>query len=303
MKYQEDLISVIIPTFNRASIILRTLDSVLNQSYKNIEILVVDDASTDETESIIQGIDDHRIQYYKLKENTKGTMPRNFGIEKSKGQYIAFLDSDDEWLPDKLELQWKYMKSFGLDSDNALCFTNANVRISNKKTNKVLNDKCLFNDDIVNYIFEKNNFVQTSTFMLKADLAKKVKFNPDLKKHQDYDFCIRLQNEGVKFLLFKNNSTIYYSDKNSDQISSFSEEKIKDSMDWFNKNIKYFNENSQTVFIIHNYLYSYILDKKKKLALKITLDAYKKNIISMKKLIKVFLSLLIPKKKLRKMLR
>lgn len=112
-----------------------------------------------------------------------------------------------------------------------------------------------FETDIVNYIFEKNNFVQTSTFMIKASIAKQVKFNPDLRKHQDYDFCIRLQNQGVKFLLLEKNLTVYYSDVNSNQISSFNVEKIKTSKDWFNKNEKYFNENSKkclsfkTIFI------------------------------------------------------
>nr|WP_277735491.1 hypothetical protein [Priestia megaterium]WEZ37226.1 hypothetical protein P5636_18590 [Priestia megaterium DSM 319] len=145
--------------------------------------------------------------------------------------------------------------------------------------------------------------MQTSTFMIKASIAKQVKFNPDLRKHQDYDFCIRLQNQGVKFLLLEKNLTVYYSDVNSNQISSFNVEKIKTSKDWFNKNEKYFNENSKKMFIIQNYLYFYILENKKRLAIEIILDAYKEKIITFNKVIKVFLSLLIPKKKLRKMLR
>ena len=303
MEEKGSLISVIIPTFNRKAAVIRAIKSVLNQTYKNIEVLVIDDASTDGTEEVIKNISDIRVKYFKLEKNTKGTMPRNFGIEKSAGEYIAFLDSDDEWLPSKLELQLGYMKSHETPNDSVLCFTNASILINKKKTVEVKNEECFFEDDIVNYIFEKNSFVQTSTFMIRADIAKQVQFDPTLTKHQDYDFCIRLQNNGVKFLLFDKNLTLYYSDINSNQISSFSVEKIKTSMDWFNKNEKYFNENSKRMFIIQNYLYFYIIDNKKKLALKIVFKAYKEKIISLKKVIKVFLSMLIPKQKLKKMLR
>ncbi|MBZ6489059.1 glycosyltransferase family 2 protein [Priestia aryabhattai] len=303
MEENGSLISVIIPTFNRKDAVIRAIKSVLNQTYKNIEVLVIDDASTDGTKGVIKDISDGRVKYFELENNTKGTMPRNFGIEKSTGEYIAFLDSDDEWLPNKLELQLDYIKSHEIESSPVLCFTNANILINKKKTIEVKNKECYFEDDIVNYIFEKNNFVQTSTFMIKADIAKKVQFDPKLTKHQDYDFCIRLQNKGVKFLLLEKNLTLYYSDTNSNQISSFSVEKIKTSMNWFNENEKYFNENSKRMFIIQNYLYFYILDNKKKLALKIVFEAYKEKIIDLKKVIKVFLSMLIPKKKLKKMLR
>ncbi|WP_155010343.1 glycosyltransferase family 2 protein [Priestia megaterium] len=303
MEEKGSLISVIIPTFNRKDAVIRAIKSVLNQTYKNIEVLIIDDASTDGTKDVIKNISDVRVKYFVLKENTKGTLPRNFGIEKSTGEYIAFLDSDDEWFPNKLELQLDYIKSHETESDPILCFTNANILINKKKTIKVKNEKCFLEDDIVNYIFEKNNFVQTSTFMIRAEIAKQVQFDSTLTKHQDYDFCIRLQNKGVKFLLLEKNLTLYYSDINSNQISSFSVEKIKTSMEWFNKNEKYFNENSKRMFIIQNYLYFYILDNKKKLALKIVLKAYKEKIISLKKVIKVFLSMLIPKKKLRKILR
>ncbi|MGF9856557.1 glycosyltransferase family 2 protein [Priestia endophytica] len=300
---QSDLISVVIPTYNRADRILATINSALNQTYRNIEVIIVDDASTDNTEEIVQSINDKRVNYYKLEENSHGTRPRNFGIEKSKGKYIAFLDSDDIWISHKLDMQKKYIEENSKEGQKVLCFTNVEVYIDHKTRTEVINDPCIFEEDIVNYIFEKDNFVQTSTFMLEAKIAKRVKFNPSLKKHQDYDFCIRLQNEGIKFLLLSETLTTYFSEKKGNQISSFSLEKIKTSMDWFQSNTIYFNDNSKRIFIIKNYIYYYMLTKQKYLAFKITLDAYRYKMINLKKTIKIIVSMFLPKKILLKRLK
>jgi glycosyltransferase involved in cell wall biosynthesis len=99
------LVSIIIPSFNRAGMIRRAIDSALNQTYKNIEIILVDDASTDNTKEVIDGYGNEKIRYLKLNENHGQCYARNRGMEISRGQYIGFLDSDDEWLPLKLEKQ------------------------------------------------------------------------------------------------------------------------------------------------------------------------------------------------------
>ena len=99
------LFSVIIPTFNRSHVLLRAVDSVLKQTYKNFELIVVDDGSTDETQTILEGhIKEGQIKY--LRQENKGvSSARNFGVRNSKGDWLAFLDSDDEWLKSKLEKQ------------------------------------------------------------------------------------------------------------------------------------------------------------------------------------------------------
>jgi glycosyltransferase involved in cell wall biosynthesis len=99
------LVSVIIPAYNRANILPRAINSVLNQTYQDFEIIIVDDNSTDDTEDIVKKISDGRIQYIKNQKNVGAAVARNVGIESSKGKYIAFLDSDDEWLPEKLSKQ------------------------------------------------------------------------------------------------------------------------------------------------------------------------------------------------------
>jgi glycosyltransferase involved in cell wall biosynthesis len=104
-------VSVIIPTHNREDLIGETIQSVLDQTFTDFEILVVDNGSTDATCRVIEDIGDSRIYYY-YQENTGGPAgPRNTGIKKARGQYIAFLDSDDLWLKDKLAVQVKILDS------------------------------------------------------------------------------------------------------------------------------------------------------------------------------------------------
>ncbi len=98
-------VSVIIPTYNRAHLIGRAIQSVLDQTYQNFEIIVVDDASTDETEELVKSFSDNRINYVRHQKNKGGSAARNTGIRAAKGEFIAFFDSDDEWLVEKLKKQ------------------------------------------------------------------------------------------------------------------------------------------------------------------------------------------------------
>ena len=102
---QNELISVIIPSYNSGKFLGEAIESVVNQTYKNIEIIVINDGSTDNTEEIAKKWQkrDERVRYLKHKENKGPSAARNTGIKNSRGEYIAFLDDDDEWLPEKLE--------------------------------------------------------------------------------------------------------------------------------------------------------------------------------------------------------
>lgn len=104
-------VSVIIPVYNSSKHIKECLESVINQTYKNIEIIVVDDASSDNSTEIIKNLNDPRINIIQLKQNLGVARARNKGIEIATGDYICFLDSDDYWILDKLEKQVKFIEA------------------------------------------------------------------------------------------------------------------------------------------------------------------------------------------------
>jgi len=104
-------VSVIIPTYNRAHLVSRAIHSVLDQTYQDFELVVVDDGSTDNTYEVVKGFNDQRISYIRHQQNKGCAAARNTGINATRGEYIAFQDSDDEWLPRKLEKQMKFFSN------------------------------------------------------------------------------------------------------------------------------------------------------------------------------------------------
>ena len=109
-----ELVSVIMPTYNCGRFIKESIDSVLAQTYANWELLIVDDCSTDETESVVRRYKDKRIHYWRNAHNEGAALTRNKALREAKGKYIAFLDADDLWLPEKLEKQIAFMEAKGL---------------------------------------------------------------------------------------------------------------------------------------------------------------------------------------------
>ena len=103
------LISVVIPTYNRKKQLPECIRSVLAQTYRNIEVLVVDDASTDGTEELFHEIEDPRLHYLRYETNRGACYARNYGAKRAKGELIAFQDSDDTWYEDKLEKQYRFL--------------------------------------------------------------------------------------------------------------------------------------------------------------------------------------------------
>ena len=104
-----ELVSIVMPSYNTAEFIGASIESVLNQTYKKWELIIVDDCSTDNTDEIVFKYKDERIKYIKNSENSGAAVSRNRALRMAKGRWIAFLDSDDLWLPDKLYRQIEFM--------------------------------------------------------------------------------------------------------------------------------------------------------------------------------------------------
>jgi glycosyltransferase involved in cell wall biosynthesis len=116
------LVSIIIPTFNRAGIISKAIKSVLNQTYKNWELIIIDDGSVDNTKEVVKSYSSkykNKIKYY-YKKNGGVCSARNFGIQKANGEYISLLDSDDEYKPRRIEIQLKITRRRNAPDDTSL---------------------------------------------------------------------------------------------------------------------------------------------------------------------------------------
>lgn len=110
----QDLVSIVMPSYNTAEFIGSSIKSVLNQTYTNWELLIVDDCSTDNTDDVVKPfLEDSRIKYFKNERNSGAAVSRNRALREAKGRWIAFLDSDDLWYPDKLKYQIAFMKKNG----------------------------------------------------------------------------------------------------------------------------------------------------------------------------------------------
>ena len=184
--HQNALVSIIIPVFNAENYIKNTIDSVLAQTYKKIEIVVVDDGSTDSTFSIVRSLYDSltNIRCFSLKKN-KGTpaTPRNFGVSKSKGEFIAFLDADDIWHPKKLELQLLFLKKYSLQVSSTNCIDfNCDKNLSfDKVIFPIPYSKITLFDQMLKYQ------TPTSSLLMHHSVAKKFTFPEDffLKGRED----------------------------------------------------------------------------------------------------------------------
>jgi len=180
------MVSVIIPTYNRAETIKRSIMSALNQTYKDIEVLVVDDGSTDCTKEIVADIKDERLRYI-YQDHVNGNVARNNGIQNAKGDYIAFLDSDDEWRKEKLETQIAIMENVGAE----MSFHDNLQHNYGSNTEK----KCETIPGLQEGFVPYEKLVQTAiypiTIVAKTSIFRATGYNENLKRMQGYEWEIR----------------------------------------------------------------------------------------------------------------
>lgn len=195
-------VSVIIPTYNRGEILPRAIDSVTYQTYPNVELIVVDDGSDDNTDEIIESYEGIPIEYYKHKNNRGGSAARNTGLEAASGEYVAFLDSDDKWSPLNVECQVNHLRSKSQEYIGTYC----DIEQSRSKLNdlKYVMKSIIQTDskpplkrgggeDLIKDILKMRYKGGSSALLLKTESVRKIGgFDESFQRHQDWELLIRL---------------------------------------------------------------------------------------------------------------
>ncbi len=243
---EKNNVSVIIPTYGRPTALKRAVDSVLNQSYQNVEVIVVDDNNpdTDErrlTEESMKGYEgDERVIYLQHEHNKNGSAARNTGLARASGEYVAFLDDDDEMRQNRIELMYNKMQ--GLDSSWVCCYSGFTKK---KRSGE---DKCgesregeLYKEALMRSLY----FCPGSNMFVRTKTAKEIGgFDEDFKRNQDLEFLARLLEKGKLARIPEDTLIIHYEEKPAGvkpdyerlvSIDSFFLEKFKSRIDALSK--------------------------------------------------------------------
>lgn len=181
-----ELISVIIPVYNRTFELRRALQSVLKQVYDNLEIIVVDDGSDVDIKGVCDSFGDPRINYLGYVPHRNGNVVRNLGATRAKGNFIAFLDSDDEYLPHHLTRRLEKIKEWGCDGIYGSAYYD-NGKSRQLKLSRPLQE----HESMLNFLLAGGQ-AQSSSLFLKKEPALHIGWDESLERHQDYDFVWRL---------------------------------------------------------------------------------------------------------------
>ena len=196
----EKLVSVCMNAYNASKTIAQSLESVLNQTYKNLQIIIVDDCSTDNTAEIVKSYDDDRIELYTLPKNFNISNANNECLHRAKGEYIAHIDSDDIWVEDKIEKQIKFLEE---NAQYGACFTHATLIDENcvaftletlpYAVLNVFNRENMTQAGFVRRFYDHSNFLCHSSVVMRMSVYEKLgDHDLTLNKLHDYDYWIRM---------------------------------------------------------------------------------------------------------------
>ncbi len=223
------MVSVVIPTHNRVDLLPRAIESVLNQTYKDIELIVVSDGSTDGTDEFMgKYANNSRIKYINYQPAKGGNFARNSGIDAASGDYVAFLDDDDEWLPNKVEKQVALMEA---DKEVGLVYTGINCIYVNENITYPFIPK--LRGDLSKEILFQNCVGSTSSVMLRRSHCRACRFDENLQALQDFDLWIKVL-QGCKADVVSEPMVNYYNYRNQTQVSSSTAKYIK-ATEYINK--------------------------------------------------------------------
>ena len=225
----KELISVIIPLYNSEHLIKETLASVLSQTYQNIEVLVVDDCSTDSSYAIVEELakKDNRIKLFKNEVNSGAAVSRNVGLKNSTGRYIAYVDADDLWKEDKLEKQIKFLK------ENKIGFSCCGYNVINE--NGVDQNKEIFMPNKVTYKkFLRNTILQTVGIIVDTNIVdKSLLVMPLVRRGQDAATWAQILKKG--HICYGQHEVLASYRKVKNSLSSNKFKAVKRTWHWYRK--------------------------------------------------------------------
>jgi len=193
---RKPLVSVVIPTLDRPTLLLRAINSVLRQTFQEFEVIVVVDKPDPDTVDAVHSVDDPRVRLIRNPNSLTAAGARNAGADHAVGEWIAFLDDDDEWLPNKLEKQ--IALAAGHPSTLVSCLSRVATPTATYVRPKAIYDNSIPIDE---YLFDRrtllggSSFLQTSSYLLPRSLFDKVRFDPD-SAHDDWGFLLHLSKQG-----------------------------------------------------------------------------------------------------------
>jgi len=226
-------VSVVIPTHNRPELLKKAVHSVLAQTYQDFEIIVIDDGTEERADKIVASFKDKRIKYIQHREEKGGSAARNTGIKNSRGEYIAFLDDDDEWLLRKLEIQMK--KFVNTSQDIGFCFSAVKYIYDDRKKVTEVPDGIA---DYFELVLKRFKGFLTSTLIIKKNVFNEVEiFDKKFPSHQEVDLMIRVSKKykglGINRPFVKMNTS-----KEHTQIGSSLKNRIKGAVLILNKHFE-----------------------------------------------------------------
>jgi glycosyltransferase involved in cell wall biosynthesis len=245
------LVSAVIPTRNRPELVCRAVRSVSNQTYTNLEIVVVVDGPDAATVIALEALGEPRLRVVELRENVGGSEARNVGVREARGKWIAFLDDDDEWLPEKIKKQIEK----ALQAGCALMFVGCQFITRDRygdriRPLKVYDPSRKFSE----YLFCRDSlrigtgYMQTSTWLVSKPLAAMTQFTPGLKRNQDSDWMLRAMTvPGAEFRLVVEPLTIFHSEEEVARISQKVDWRFH--YEWAMLNRAYFTDHALAFFL------------------------------------------------------
>ncbi|MGB7495677.1 MAG: glycosyltransferase family 2 protein [Candidatus Acidiferrum sp.] len=246
------LVTAVIPTRNRHQLVTHAVRSALRQTYRNLEVVVVIDGADPKTEESLSRLADSRLRVIALPESSGPAAARNIGVAAARGEWIAFLDDDDQWLPEKIELQMAIARK----SRHPLPIVSCRFFAHTPERDYVWPRRLLSEgENVSDYLFRRRNifqgegFIATPTLLIKRELLMRMPLNGSLKKHEDWDWMIRVATlKGVRFEFSQKPLVIVRMGANHQGLSNSDD--WRHSLDWIRERRKYVTPQAYAAFIL-----------------------------------------------------